>query len=78
MSEIRAAAQAWNEVETSDLRLAFGGCMNTGMFRHAPTLEVLFEEMAPGLIAMGGPTIRAESNGSFVPIVKSVVDCRPI
>jgi hypothetical protein len=73
ISEIRAAAQAWNDVETSDLRLGFGGFLNTGVSQTAPTLEILFEDMPPGVIAMGGPTIRAESNGSFIPIVKSVV-----
>jgi uncharacterized protein (TIGR03437 family) len=73
ISEIRAAAQSWNDVETSDLRLAFGGFLAPGTAQSSPTLKILFEEMAPGVIAMGGPTVRAESNGVFVPIVESVV-----
>jgi uncharacterized protein (TIGR03437 family) len=73
MSQIRTAAQSWNDVETSDLRLAFGGFLAPATVQASPTLEVLFEEIAPGVIAMGGPTVRAESNGQFVPIIKSVV-----
>jgi uncharacterized protein (TIGR03437 family) len=76
VSQIRAAAQAWNDVETSDLRLAFGGFVSNTP-QSAPTLEVLFEEVPPGLVAMGGPTVRAASNETFVPILKSVVIIRP-
>jgi uncharacterized protein (TIGR03437 family) len=77
ISQIRAAAQAWNDVQTSDLRLAFGGFVSANTPQTAPTLEVLFEEVPPGLVAMGGPTVRAASNEVFVPILKSVVIIRP-
>jgi uncharacterized protein (TIGR03437 family) len=78
VSEIRAAAQVWNNVETSDLRIAFGGFLGPqAAVQAAPTLEVLFEELAPGVVGMGGPTVRATSNGAFVPILKSVVVIPP-
>jgi hypothetical protein len=77
VSQIRAAAQVWNSVETSDLRLAFGGFTAAGIAQTAPTLDVLFDEVTPGLVAMAGITMPGESNGTFVPILKSVVIIRP-
>jgi hypothetical protein len=77
LSHIRAAARAWNDVETSDLRIAFSGITTERTPMGSPSVEVLFEEVPPGVVAMGGPTIRAESNGVFVPIVKSVVILQP-
>lgn len=78
VSQIRAAARVWNDVESSDLRLAFGGFSGGATAPGAaPSLDVLFAEVPPGLVAMGGPTVRAEFNGDFVPIVKSVVMIQP-
>lgn len=78
VSQIRAAAAAWNDVATSELRLAFGGLAGEESRASAtPALEVLFDEIPPGLIALGGPTTRgdvaADPNGSFVPITRAVV-----
>ena len=78
VSQVRSAAKVWNDVESSDLRLAFGG-FTAGVTSPgaSPSLDVLFAEVPPGLVAMGGPTVRAEFNGEFVPIVKSVVLVQP-
>lgn len=78
LSQIRAAAAAWNEAATSELRLAFGGLAGPEARSGAtPAIEILFDEIPPGLIALGGPTTRGElasdQNGSFVPITRSVV-----
>ncbi|MFB3779780.1 MAG: matrixin family metalloprotease, partial [Bryobacteraceae bacterium] len=76
VSQIRAAAKVWNDVETSDLRLAFGGLMTPGTEQSRPSLEISFEEVPPGIIAMGGPVSRAQATpgpASFVPITKAVV-----
>ena len=77
VSEIRAAAGVWNGVASSSLRLAFGGFTSPGASQSAPSIDILFEEVPPGLIAMGGPTVRAAANAAFVPIVKSVVIIQP-
>lgn len=77
MSEIRAAAKVWNDVESSDLRLAFGGLAAPRTPQSAPSLEIIFEDVPPGIIAVGGPETNAEFNGQFVPILKSVVMIRP-
>ena len=77
ISEIRAAAKVWNDVESSDLRLAFGGLAAPRTPQGRLSLEILFEEVPPGLIAMGGPEVNAEFNGQFIPILKSIVIIRP-
>ena len=77
LSEIRAAAQVWNDVATSDLRVAFGGLRTPGTPMNAPGIEVVFDEITPGVIAYGGPITTGDiafgANGSFVPVVKSQV-----
>jgi uncharacterized protein (TIGR03437 family) len=76
VSELRAAAKVWNDVDSSDLRLSFGG-MNAGdSGQSAPSIQITFDDVPPGLIAMGAPIVKADSNGSFVPIQKSVVIIR--
>lgn len=77
LSQIRSAAKVWNDIESSDLRILFGGMITERIPQGTPSVEVLFEEVPPGIVAMGGPTVRAESNGVFVPIVKSVVILQP-
>lgn len=77
VSEIRAAAQVWNDIPTSDLRVAFGGIRPTGTPMNAPGIEVIFDEITPGVIAYGGPITTGEAitgaNGTFVPVMKSQV-----
>lgn len=78
ISQIRLAASTWNEVRTSQLRLAFGGFRNVeSAAGGTPHIDVVFDEIPPGLIALGGPTTRGEftasETGGFVPILRSVV-----
>jgi uncharacterized protein (TIGR03437 family) len=77
ISQIRAAARVWNDVSTSDLRLAFGGMFPPGTPHTTPGIEVTFDDLPPGLVGLGGPTVKADQssgpNGDFVPIIRSVV-----
>ncbi|HEU0122182.1 MAG TPA: matrixin family metalloprotease [Bryobacteraceae bacterium] len=79
VSQIRAAAKVWNDVETSDLRLRFGGVAPLGSSQGAatPSIDIVFEDLPPGVNGYGGPTVRRDivSNGSgtLVPIQRSVV-----
>jgi uncharacterized protein (TIGR03437 family) len=79
-SQIRLAAATWNNVGTSDLRVAYGGLFTPGTQRNTPGVEVTFEEVPPGLVAMGGPTVWGDpviaESGSYVPITRSVVILR--
>jgi hypothetical protein len=76
VSQVRSAAKVWNDVNTSDLRIRYGGTITPGTPDNAPSIEIVFDEVPPGLIAFGAPTILADNNGSFVPIIKSVVTVR--
>ena len=42
ISQIRLAAKVWNDVETSDLRIGFGGMSATGSPQTTPGIDVLF------------------------------------
>ncbi|MBI3208286.1 MAG: matrixin family metalloprotease [Candidatus Solibacter usitatus] len=78
VSQIRLAAKVWNDVETSDLRLAFGGITAAGTAATGPGIDVVFsDDIPPGVIAMGGATARGSVQGAagsqFIPILRSVV-----
>lgn len=75
LGQIRQAAQAWNSVETSDLRVAFGGLYSAGVPQTSAGGEVVFEELPPGLLGYGGPTSTVTSglNTPFVPITRAVI-----
>lgn len=79
-SQLRLAAKAWNDVPTSDLRIAFGGYAQPGAFQGSPVVEVVFDEVPPGLVAAGGVTSRGTLSsgdaGPFVPIQRSTVILR--
>jgi uncharacterized protein (TIGR03437 family) len=63
VNQIRHAAQVWNGVSTSSLRVAFGGLFTIGTQDNSPGGEVVFEEMPPGVLAFSGPTT-CEAPGS--------------
>jgi hypothetical protein len=76
LSQIRLAARVWNDVETSDLRLRFGGITNPDQMMNGPGIDIVFEELPPAVLAQGGPITVAEvqylANGAaYVPIVRS-------
>jgi hypothetical protein len=79
LAQIRQAAQVWNSVETSELRVAFGGLFSPGISQATPAGEVVFDgDLPPGVLAVGGPTARASDAqagpaGPFVPILKATV-----
>jgi len=73
VSQIRMAAKAWNDIETSDLRVAFGGLFTPGTPQTAPRIEVMFDDV-PGVLARCAPVSKLDPvNGPnpYVPIVAS-------
>jgi hypothetical protein len=81
VSQVRAAAEVWNQVPTSDLKLTFGGLSSESRPIASPHVEIVFsDDMDPSIIALGGPTSRldpvTDSYGSYTPVVKSVVVLR--
>jgi len=81
VSQIRLAAKAWNDVETSELRLVFGGLINPATPQTSPGIDILFDDdMPPGVIAQGGPVSfdysSLPSGATFVPVVRSKLQLR--
>ncbi len=77
LSEIKLAASTWSGVPDSKLRIRYAGEVTEEPSEGTPYIQVMFEELPPGVIAMGGPvTVDARSGdggGEFVPITRSVV-----
>jgi uncharacterized protein (TIGR03437 family) len=79
ISQIRLAMKTWNDVTSSNLRLAFGGIAPTGLPMNTPAIDVRFEDdIPPGLLALGGVetvgTLTQTPNGNaFFPIVHGFV-----
>lgn len=78
VSEIRGAAAVWSQVNTSALRLQFGGVFDsTQTDRGAvPGIDIEFsDDIPPGLLALTAPTILpvpTQAN-TFIPIGRSVM-----
>ena len=53
------AAAAWNSVDSSDLRVAFGGLESPKQVENSPGGDVVFVDLPPGLL--GGPLRSSES-----------------
>ena len=77
VSQVRAAAEAWNSVGTSTFRFQFGGMATPNIKMSTPAVMVSFDdELPPGIIAIGGPITRGQmvtpaSGSAFVPIIQS-------
>jgi uncharacterized protein (TIGR03437 family) len=77
LTQISQAAQVWNGVASSALRVSFGGLENSATVQNTPGIDVAFEDLPPGVEAFGGPTTLtavSPSKGSpFFPIVRSTI-----
>jgi len=84
VSQIRLAAETWNGVKTSDLRLHFGGFETVGATPQAtPGVDVVFDDnnMPPGLLAqtiLSTPKDVGDltKGPGFVPILRSKLQLR--
>jgi len=81
VSQIKLAAKVWNDVETSELRLVFGGLINPATPQTSPGIDIVFDdEIPPGVIAVGGPTTydyaSLPAGATFVPVVRSKLQLR--
>lgn len=89
LSQVKQALATWNAVSTSDLRLSLGGLES---YTANPTViapgspspnpatpggDVIFVDLPPGIIGMGGPTTSATlalgPSGTFFPILRGIV-----
>ncbi len=83
VSQIRLAAETWNGVATSDVRLRFGGFSTIGATPQAtPGIDVVFDDnMPPGLLALTKPSFPAvlgdlTKGPGFVPLLRSKLQLR--
>jgi uncharacterized protein (TIGR03437 family) len=79
LSQVKQAAAAWDSVPSSDLRVAFGGLEAQNAKSNVPGGDVVFQDVPPGLLGMGGVTVSNSAsvnngqNGPFVPISRGLV-----
>ncbi|HEX3747493.1 MAG TPA: matrixin family metalloprotease [Bryobacteraceae bacterium] len=81
LAQVKSAAAVWNAVASSDLRVAFGGLetYNLNRVSTAPGGDVVFAELAPGILGLGTPTVSGAAavqtgqNGQFIPISRGLV-----
>ncbi|HLX46051.1 MAG TPA: matrixin family metalloprotease [Bryobacteraceae bacterium] len=83
ISQIRAAAEVWNGVATSGVRLAFGGTATMPTADATPEVDIEFDDnLTPGLLALSRPTTVANpgaligAGATFLPIVRSKMQLR--
>ena len=76
LTQISQATLVWNGIASSNLRVAFGGLENSSTLQNTPGIDVLFEDLPPGIEGYGGPTstvvpATAADGSQFIPIVRS-------
>ena len=82
-SQIRQAAEVWNSVGSSSLRLHFGGTRNMATPQTVPGIDVVFDDsMPPGIVAQTTLTFPSDltflsaKGTTFVPILRSKLQLR--
>ncbi len=75
LAEVKQALAAWNSVQTSSLRLAFGGLQPASQSSNTPDVEVVFQNLGPGVLGLTSVSVPAAPSlaGQFVPISHSQV-----
>ena len=80
ISQIRAAAKVWNDVDSSDLRIAFGGLESASTAQTTPGIDVIFDDLPPGVLAQSGITKTSDlstgANGQFFAAARSLMRLR--
>jgi hypothetical protein len=82
-SQIRQAADVWNSVGSSSLRLHFGGTRNMATPQTVPGVDVVFDDnIPPGIVAQTTLTFPSDltflsaKGTTFVPILRSKLQLR--
>jgi len=74
LSQVKQAIDQWNGVATSDLRVMFGGTEGANQPPSAtPGGDIVFTDLPPGLLGLGGTTPSAVQVNGFLPILHSTV-----
>ncbi len=81
LTQIGQASQVWNSVASSALRVSFGGLENSATVQNTPGIDVVFEDLPPGVEGFGGPvtlpptaaSVTPAQGSPFIPIVRSSI-----
>ena len=74
LSQVKDAAEVWNSVSASALRISFAGLESSNQVSNTPGIDVTFIDLPPGLLGLGGPTTSTVlSPSGFFPIVNGQV-----
>src|SRR5690349_2504922 len=56
LAQVKQAAAAWNSVDSSDLRVVFGGLEAPVQTSNTPGGDVVFTDLPPGVLGLGAVT----------------------
>ncbi len=74
LSQVKQALAQWNAAPSSDLRVAFGGVESpTQQISGTPGGDVVFADLGPGVLGLGGATASPALLNGFFPILHSQV-----
>ncbi len=78
ISQVEQAAITWNSVSSSALRVAFGGLESQSQTGNTPGGDVVFTDLPPGLLGLGGTNVPASAApvsgpNPYVPITRSII-----
>jgi hypothetical protein len=81
LSAIRQAASVWNAIDSSDVRVAFGGIATSATPQNTPGVDIVFDEMDPFLLGLTSTNAKNSvafgSSGAFVPLQRPLVHLNP-
>jgi Matrixin/Carboxypeptidase regulatory-like domain len=77
LNSIRDAAQAWNGVSATSIRVAYGGLISGQTPQAAPGIDVQFDELDPATLGLTGHLTSdaplATESETFIPILRSTI-----
>jgi uncharacterized protein (TIGR03437 family) len=75
LAEVKQALAVWNSVQSSSLRVAFGGLQPQNQNSNTPGAEITFQDLGPGTLGLTSVSMPASPSfaGQFVPISRSQV-----
>lgn len=73
LSQIRQALSVWDSIPTSALRVGFGGVIQGELPGSTPAGEIVFAELPPGVLGLGGPVTRGRAADGSPVIIRSQV-----
>jgi uncharacterized protein (TIGR03437 family) len=76
LAQVKQALAAWNSVQSSSLRVTFGGLQPQNQNANTPGAEIVFEDLGPGLLGRTVVSMPSSPSfaGQYVPISRSQVE----